>query len=570
MFSSRIKLFYFYYEFMLNLKEDILKKIELYVLENAVLHDGKAISKPVLNKILAEHRELLQNINDLNEIIESKVEEINKLSLDEQKRRLEILGWSEKKIETKEKYLKDIAEKGKKFIVRFAPNPDGALTLGNARPAILCDEYAKRYDGIFILRFDDTDPKIKVPEKRFYRWVIEDLKWLGIKIDKIIYQSKRLKIYYKYAEDLIKMDKAYVCTCNVEEWRKLRNEGKACPCRNISPKENLERWQKMFNEYKEHEAVLRIKTTLDHPNFAVRDFPALRIVENCKHPLVKARVWPLYNFASAIDDHLLNITHILRGQEHATNATKQEFIYRYFGWEYPQVFILGRISLSEMVLSKSKIRAGILNKIYSGWDDPKVGTLRALRRRGFSPIALRKIILDIGIKPNDVTISKENLEAYNKKIIDEIANRYFFVKEPVKIKIEGLTFKSKKIKLHPTIDRGYREMFFEKYFLIDREDFEKFKGKVVRLKDLCDVLLDKTCKLVNIEPTQAKDIPKIQWVPYDFKVKTKIIMPDGIVEGYGELNLKNLKKDEIIQLERFGFCRVERVGKTVKLVFTHK
>lgn len=567
--QNRIKLFISNYEFMLKINEEILRKIEAYTLENAVAHEGKAIAKPILNKILAEHREFLQNIKELNEIIEKKVEEINKLSLDEQKKKLESLGFSEKKREEK-KDLKEISTLGEKFVVRFAPNPDGALTLGNARPAILCDEYAKRYNGIFILRFDDTDPKIKVPEKKFYRWIIEDLKWLGIKIDKIIYQSKRLEIYYKYAEKLIEIGKAYVCTCDVEEWRRLRNEGKACSCRDLSPNENLIRWKKMFNEYKEHEAVLRIKTNLDHPNFAVRDFPALRIVEDCKHPLVKARVWPLYNFASAIDDYLLEITHILRGQEHATNATKQEFIYQYFGWKYPKVFILGRISLSDMMLSKSKIRAGISNKIFSGWDDPKLGTLRALRRRGFSPLALRKIILDIGIKPNDITISKENLEAYNKKAIDDIANRYFFVKEPVKIKIEGLNFNSKKIRLHPTIDRGYREIFFDKYFLVDKEDFEKFRGKVIRLKDLCDIVLDKNSKIVNIEYKEGKDLPKIQWVPYNFKIKTRVVMPDRIINGYGELNLKNLKRGDIIQLERFGFCRVEKIGKSVLLIFTHK
>lgn len=555
---------------MLKLDEIILRKIELYALENAVAHNGKSIVKPVLNKILAENRELIDNIKELNDVVQKKVEEVNKLSLEEQRKRLEQMGWTERKEEEKEKTFKEISQMGESFIVRFAPNPDGALTLGNARPAILCDEYAKRYNGIFILRFDDTDPKIKVPEKRFYRWVIEDLKWLGIKIDKIYYQSKRLEIYYKYAEELINIDKAYVCTCDVEYWRKLRNEGKPCPCRDITKKENLERWKKMFGEYKEHEAVLRIKTDLEHQNFAVRDFPALRIVEDCKHPLVKARVWPLYNFASAIDDYLLKITHILRGQEHATNATKQEFIYKYFNWKYPKVFILGRISLSDMVLSKSKIRAGTINKVYSGWDDPRLGTLRALRRRGFSPLTLRNIILDIGIKPNDIKISKENLEAYNKKVVDKFANRYFFVKDPVKIKIDGLPFKSKKIRLHPTMDRGYREIRFEKYFLVDNEDFEKYKGNIVRLKDLCEVFLEKECRLVSIEPNQIKDLPKIHWVPYDFKIRTKVVMPNSIIEGYGELNLKNLNKGEVIQLERFGFCRVERIGKTIKLVFSHK
>jgi glutamyl-tRNA synthetase len=548
------------------INEEIKEKIEFYTLKNAITHNGKARTEPILNKIIAEHKELLKEREKLKEIIENIVNEINSLSLEEQRIRFEKFEIVEERKEER-KGLKDIAKIGEIVRVRFAPNPDGALTLGNARPAILCDEYAKRYNGKFILRFDDTDPKIKVPEKRFYDWIIEDLKWLGIKIDEIYYQSKRLEIYYDVAEELIKLEGAYVCTCKPEKWKELRNRGEACECRNLSVKENMERWKKMKETYKEGEAVLRIKTDLNHKNFAVRDFPALRIVDSPNHPITKAKIWPLYNFASAVDDHILEITHILRGQEHATNAVKQEYIYNHLGWKYPKVFLLGRLFISDVVLSKSKIRAGIKNKEFSEWDDIRLGTLRALRRRGFSPEAIRKLILDIGLKSSDAKIAKENLEAYNKKFIDPIANRYFFVKDPVKIKVKGIKPEIKRIRLHPSIERGYKEIKVGEFLWIDGEDFEKFKGKEIRLKDLGNVILEKECSLIESE---NKRVQIIQWVPDEFKIDAEIVTPEKIVKGYGELNLKNLREGEIIQFERFGFVRIEEVGDKIRAIFAHR
>jgi len=548
------------------INEEIKEKIEFYALKNAINHEGKARVEPILNKILAEHKDLLEKREELKEIIENVVNEVNSLSIEEQREKFERFGIVEERKEEK-KELKNIAKIGEIVRVRFAPNPDGALTLGNARPAILCDEYAKLYNGKFILRFDDTDPKIKIPEKRFYDWIIEDLKWLGIKIDEIYYQSKRLEIYYKTAEELIKLEGAYVCTCEPEKWKELRNKGEACECRNLSPKENMERWKKMRKTYKEGEAVLRIKTDLNHKNFAVRDFPALRIVDSPNHPITNAKIWPLYNFASAVDDHFLEITHILRGQEHATNAVKQEYIYNHLGWEYPKVFLLGRLFISDVVLSKSKIRVGIKNKEFSDWDDVRLGTLRALRRRGFSPEAIRKLILDIGLKSSDAKIAKENLEAYNKKFIDPIANRYFFVKDPVKIKVKGIKPEIKKVRLHPSIEKGYREIKVSEYLWIDSEDFEKFKGKEIRLKDLGNVILEKECFLIKNE---NKKVQIIQWVPDEFKIDVEIITPEKIVKGYGELNLKDLKKGEIIQFERFGFVRIDKIGKKIKAIFAHR
>jgi len=541
---------------------DLIKK---YVLINATEHEGMAQPKSALGKLLADNPELRARVLELKGDIEKAAEEINRWNPDKQLEELNKLGGyvREERVEKRELPDLDVGREG--IVVRFAPNPDGALHLGNARPAVLCDEYAKRYKGKFILRFDDTDPKVKIPEKHFYKWIRDDLKWLKIKVHKEATASKRLDIYYKVAEELIKKGGAYVCTCG-EEWKKLRDASRACHCRSAA--NQLKRWRAMLaHKYKEEEAVLRIKTDLTAKNPAVRDWPAFRIVDKPEHPLQKKHVWPLYNFASGVDDHLLNITHIFRGQEHSTNETKQRYLYQYMKWQYPQVIILGRFSMSDMVLSKSLIREGIDNGEFEGWDDPRLGTLRSLKRRGFQPESLKQIILDIGPKPNDVTIAFENLAAYNRKVIDKMANRHFFIQNPKRIEVKGLKTKQASIPLHPEISRGYRKFSLGKTFYIDSDDFSLYQGMEVRLKDLCNVRLTEHAEYTSHE---SKNIPKILWIP-EKHIEVRILMPGKQVTGYGETNLLRTKVGDLIQLEKFGFVKIEKISRTsVTAVFSHQ
>ena len=335
-------------------------------------------------------------------------------------------------------------EKYERVITRFSPNPDCVLHLGSARAIILCHEYARMYDGLFYLRFEDTDPKGKRPRLEFYEAIREDLLWLGCKWDREFIQSDRLQIYYEHAEKLLEMGKAYVCTCAKEEFRKRILAKKPCPCRDLPAEKQLERWKHMHDgTFKEGEAVVRIKTDLNHPNPAVRDWPALRIIDTEKypHPRVgsKFRVWPLYNFACGIDDHLLGITHIIRGKEHLTNMERQKYMYAHFGWEYPEAIHYGRLKITGAYLSKSKIVEGIRQGVFSGWDDPRLATLRALRRRGITPEAIKKLIIDVGPKTADVTLSWENLYAYNRKVIDAKADRYFFVEKPIELTVKNVS-----------------------------------------------------------------------------------------------------------------------------------
>lgn len=571
------------------MEELILK----YALINAIQHGGKANPKAVIGKVLGSYPELRPKAREIVPLVNKIVEEVNSMSIEEQKTKLrEIYPEFFEKKEEKHREKKGLpplpkAEKGK-VVTRFAPNPDGAFHLGNARAAILSHEYARMYDGKFILRFDDTDPKVKRPEPIFYEWIIEDLKWLGFKIDEIHYASDRLEIYYKYAEELIKMGKAYVCTCKPEEFRKLRDEGKACPHRDLPPEVQLEEWRKMLDgTYKEGEAVVRIKTDLNHPNPAVRDWPALRIIDNPDHPRTgdKYRVWPLYNFASAIDDHDLGVTHIFRGQEHAENETRQRYIYDYFGWEYPVTVHHGRLSIEGVILSKSKTRKGIQEGRYLGWDDPRLGTIRALKRRGILPEAIKELIVSVGLKRSDTTISWDNLAAINRKLIDPVANRYFFVADPIPMYIKGFEEEfTAKVPLHPDHpERGYRELKFmpEKPIYVSKDDLELLKkSKYIRLKDLFNVKLLEVSeeKIVaefdSIEYEKAREHRwhMIHWIPEG--KECEVIIPEGdeliVKKGLLEKDA-DVKVNDIVQFERFGFVRIDAIENgVVRAIFAHK
>ena len=543
---------------MASLDEQILRS----ALANAVEHRGKANPGAVLGQLMASNPELRRQAKELHYKVNTVVEEVNLLDLEQQIAELKKLGGPEKKpVKEEKKGLPDLPEAQKgQVVVRFAPNPDGAIHLGNARPAILSWAYKQKYDGVFILRFDDTDPKIKIPEKRFYDWIKEDLKWLGIKPDHITTASKRLNIYYEFGEQLLRNGGAYIDFCEVEKWRKLRDKSKACPCRDMPVEVQLKRWNGMLaHKLKEGRAVYRIKTDLEHPNTAVRDWIGFRIVDKPKHPLNKKdHVWPLFNFASGIDDHELGVTHILRGQEHATNETKQRFLYEKLGWEYPKTIILGRFSLRDMVMSKSVIREGIEKKEFQGWDDIRLGTIRALRRRGFQAQALTNLILEIGPKSNDSTIAFENMAAFNRKIVDKIANRYFFVTEPVKITVKNPLAKTTRVKLHPD-KPGWRNFKVGKNFIIEKRDLKRYKGKEIRLIGLYNIILKKTAEATD---KYLRNIPKIHWLPEKETVKVKLLSPGLKINGLAEKNLMNAKVDEVVQFERFGFVRIESKTRT--------
>src|SRR3989338_6892964 len=318
----------------MNRKEIILK----YALQNAVKY-GHAEFKAVVGKVFSE----LKNVKDkkvLFEEIKDIITDVNDMKMGEVVSKL--MSIDPKLLEGKKEDKKELPELpnvGKKVIMRFAPNPNGAMSLGHSRQAILNWLYCQKYNGKYLLRFDDSDPKVKIPEKEAYKWFEEDFKWLGIKPWKIIRQSSRLEIYYKYAWELFKMKKMYICKCPAEKKSRLLQGGKKCGC-----EENYN-WDGFF-DMKEGEAVARVKTDLKNKNPAVRDWPAFRIVDKSKHPFEKnERVWPLLNFASAIDDHDFGITHIIRGIDLSVSDDRQKYLYEHFGWKYPETIYTGKLNV---------------------------------------------------------------------------------------------------------------------------------------------------------------------------------------------------------------------------------
>ena len=549
------------------LKEEIRK----LALANAYTHEGKAQQGAVIGKLISSDPSIKSKLKDLSKDINKIISEVNKMTLQQQEAELrktypEFFAPREKK----EKALLELkgAVKGS-VILRYAPNPNGPLHLGNARAVSLNKLYQKMYGAKFILRYDDTDPKIKKPLKEAYKWIEEDVLWLGAKITKITRASERLDIYYKYATKLIEQGNAYICTCLPDKWRALIAKKTPCPCR--TAKDQTKRWQSMLDSnkgkgYREGEAVLRLKTDLKLPDPAMRDFPLMRIVDKPDHPYSKNHLWPLLNFAGPIDDHDLGTTHIIRGKDLDMIAHRAEFIYKYLGWKHPETNTHGRLRIEGAELSTSQIKKGIKDKKYTGWDDPRLGTLKTLRKRGFLPEAIIKLMKDIGLKKQDITISLENLEAENRKILDPIANRYSFVPEPIEIKIKNMpSLDQVKIKLHPE-RKETRAVKITDIFYISKEDFERYKGEEIRLKDLFNIKLEKVSEYTSKD---LKKIPKINWVEPN-NIKTKIIMPSSETKiGLAESAISKLKTNEIIQFERFGFCRLDKKGKETIFYFTH-
>jgi len=576
---------------------ELRELIRKAVLLNAVSHDGKAQAGAIVGKILGERADLRTKVKELSSLINQVVNEVNSLSLAEQKAIVE-KNWPEtqKKEKAEEKRLPPLpnADKYPQIVTRFSPNPDCVLHLGSARAIILSHEYARMYNGKFILRFEDTDPKIKRPSLIFYDSIRQDLKWLGCKVDEEYIQSDRLPIYYEYTERLIRDGNAYVCECPSEEFRKKTLAKEPCPCRILPAAENFECWKRMLNGgYTEGQAVVRVKTDLEHPNPAVRDWPALRIIDTKKypHPRVGSKyiVWPLYNLAAGLDDHLMGMTHIIRGKEHYTNMVRQKYMYEHLGWKYPEAIHYGRLKITGAFLSKSKIVQGIREGIYAGFDDPRLGTFAALRRRGITPEAIKKMIIDVGTKSNDVTLSWENLYAYNRKILDATSNRYFFVPEPVELKVLQVpkTFHAK-LPLHPeNPERGFREYIVTPegndkaaVFWVAKKDAEAMEnGKVIRLMELFNVKIEnKTGNSVTatFASESYEDVRKIkaqliQWIPKGSEFPCHVIMPDAsVTEGFAESACKKLKPDAIIQFERFGFVRINEADEKLVAYYAHK
>jgi len=394
-------------------------KARAYALKNAIAHDGKSQQGAVISALFNEglkKEEVKKYIKEISKI----VGEVNKLSFEKQKKEFEKLGGEISKRPAREGLpeLPNVSKKG--VIMRIAPSPSGAFHVGHALTASISFLYVKKCGGKFYVRIEDTNPENIY--KPAYKLIEKDSEWLFNGEAEVVIQSERMEIYYKYALKLIKKGFAYICTCTGDEFREFVKNKKDCPCRGLSVKENLERWEKMLakGSFKVGEAVLRFKSSegMKHNNPAMRDFPLARINET-PHPLQKKkyRVWPLMNLAVTVDDIEMKMTHIIRAKEHRDNAERQKMIYKVLGKEFPWTAFLGRYKFKDMDLSATKITQGIKDREYSGWDDPKLPTIQTLKKK-YKPEAFWKFAEKVGLSENDKVMDKKDffelLDTFNK------------------------------------------------------------------------------------------------------------------------------------------------------------
>ncbi|HKZ60380.1 MAG TPA: glutamate--tRNA ligase [Candidatus Thermoplasmatota archaeon] len=547
--------------------------VRKFALQNALSHGGKAERGAVMSRVLGERSDLRAKAGEVAKAADRIIKEVNALTEGEQRKTLEALA-PELLVERKAERttgLPDLegAVEGQ-VVMRFAPGPSGPLHIGHARAAVLNDEYCRRYKGKYILRLEDTDPARVLPEA--YHMIEEDMAWMGCKVHEVVVQSTRFERYYEIAKRLLEIGKAYVCTCKPDDWRRLKDKKKPCPHRHLDPSSQLEAFQAMLSGgFGPEQAALIGQTDLSHPNPAVRDFPLLRI-EDTPHPRTgtRYRVYPLMNFSVSVDDHDLGLTHVLRGKDHLNNTERQRYLFDHLGWAMPHYIHYGRVRIEGLELSTSKMWVGIQRGDFTGWDDVRLGTIRALSRRGYRPESIRGYWVDASVKEVDIVFSWKNLNAIDKKRADREACRLFFVGRPTAVDVEApsdLVARPPRLPDDPAA--GRRELTLRQRpgglgrALIPDEDAARLaQGSVFRLKDLGNFTWsgEGKARYLDNDLASAKGAPILHWLPDDpaQALPATLSMPDGTrVEGRMEAAAR-AESGRVVQLERVGLARLDR------------
>jgi len=570
------------------LDDELKNDIRKIALQNAFEHDGRTKDKIVLSKILGTKPEYRDKVKEIIGDISKIVEEINNLSLEEQKTEIEksfpeLLEVKEKpKAEEPSLPPLEGAEKGN-VITRFPPEPNGYPHIGHAKAALINSEYVDMYGGKKILRFDDTNPENERLE--YYAAIKVGLDWLGIKYDIIKHTSDDIELLQEKGFEIINSKNAYVCTCKRDDISKNRREMKACKCSLGELEQNQDRWKKMFDKYKPGQAIVRFRGDMQSDNTVMRDPVLFRIIEG-KHPLLgeKYRVWPNYDFSVAIEDSIDGVTHAFRSKEYELRNELYYAILDAMKMRKPKMLEFSRLEFKGMPVSKRVLKSLIENGKVSWYDDPRLPTLEAMKRRGITPEAIKKFILSLGFTKADTLAPFDSLESFNRKIVDAKSIRLYMVTNPRKLIVEKLPMSSIELPNHPTKDMGKRKIEFDENLLLSKEDVMNLNsGDKIRLMGLGNVVLNKTdheLKGEYIGDDMNVDFPKMQWVSEKNSHELKIFVPKQLFidndynnESLEELHVKtephylNLAEGAEIQFVRFGYCRKDSQNQAI---YTHK
>ncbi len=567
--------------------EELKKEIRKLALQNAFEHGGQTQDKIVLGKILGTKPEFRNKVKEITEDISKIVSNVNQMSTEEQGKVIdnefpEILTPKEK-IEEREglpelKY----AEQGK-VITRFPPEPNGYPHIGHAKAAIINSEYAKMYGGKFILRMDDTNPEAERME--YHAAIKVGLEWLGIEFDIVKNTSDDIELFYEKGIELIHSGRAYICTCKREKISKNRRERKSCKCSMGDIDKNNKNWTKMKEKFKPGEAIMRFRGDMKADNAVMRDPVLFRIIDE-KHYMLgeKYRIWPSYDLAVAIEDSIDGITHAFRSKEFELRKELIDAILDALNMRKPYQGFFSRLEFKGMPISKRIIKPLIEEGKVSWYDDPRLPTLEALRRRGIKPEAIKKFIMSLGLTKANTLAPFDALEAFNRKFVDANSIRLFMVKNAKKLTVNNLTMSSVEISNHPINNMGKRKIEIDGNFYISGDDAESIKeGMQIKLLGLGNVIIKKDGAEYEgdfIGEGDTTNIPKIQWVPQKTAHEIKMIIPKILFNGdkfneesleeldvYTEPHYVQIKEGKEIQFVRFGYCRKDSKNQAI---FTHK
>ncbi len=516
------------------------------------------------------------------------------------------------------------------IITRFPPEPNGYAHIGHAKSIVLNFDLANEFKGASNLRFDDTNPLKE--DQEYVDSIKEDVAWLGYQWDNLFFASDYFEEMYQRAIILIKKGLAYVDDLSVEEIRQTRGtaqgEGKESPYRNRSIEENLALFEKMRNgEFKDGEKVLRAKIDMASPNIIMRDPVLYRIAHATHHNTGdKWCIYPMYDYAHPLEDAIEGVTHSLCTLEFEDHRPLYDWVVRETEMEHqPRQIEFARLNITNTVMSKRKLKQLVDENRVDGWDDPRMPTVSGLRRRGYTPEAIRTFIREIGVSKSNSTVDSQMLEHFIREDLKLKAPRTMGVLKPLKVVItnypEGeIEWLDAEVNSENP-EMGMRKIPFSREIYIEQDDFMEnppskyhrlFPGNEVRLKHAyfiqCnDVIKNDAGEVIELHCTYDPETKSgsgftgrkvkgtIHWIEAtsalsaEFRLYEPLVLdleeeelegdsksfldrlnPDSmeVVEGFVEPNMKDAKPQDKFQFFRHGYFNVDPKHSTEeKLVF---
>ena len=486
-------------------------------------------------------------------------------------------------------------------MTRFPPEPNGYLHIGHAKSILLNYGLAQKYNGTFNVRFDDTNPTKEKTE--FVQSILEDVEWLvGDVKEHLYYASNYFEQMYEYAVKLIKKGKAYVCDLTPEEIREYRGTltepGKNSPYRDRSVEENLDLFERMKNgEFADGERVLRAKIDMASPNINMRDPIIYRVARMHHHNTGdKWCIYPMYDFAHPIEDAIEGITHSICTLEFEDHRPLYNWVVEECEFVHPPKQIeFAKLYLQNVITGKRYIKRLVEDGIVDGWDDPRLVTLSALRRRGFTRESLKMFMELVGVSKANSSVDYAMLEYCIREDLKMKKPRLMAVLDPIKVVItnypEGQVEYMEASNNPENEEMGTRKVPFCRELYIDRDDFKieppkkyfrLYPGNEVRLMNAyfvtCqDYITDETGKVVEIHCTYDPETRSgsgftgrkvkgtIHWVPAPYAVEAEVRLYENIIDEekgvYNEDGSLNLNPDSLTVLKK---CYLEPEFKDTK------